>query len=500
MAQQSYRANLSAARFPLLAENFGRSVIVNNKLDSELSAPQIYYCHNVMPSSVGMQSVGFKQLIAETDPAEDQFSTVFELRDASENRAFFTHTLDGRNFISLYPYYGWINTTAIPAAVSSSIVVTTARCQGETYIYFSGVGCYKYVFSSNSLVAVTLTSLTAANILGITAAYGYMLAWTATTVAWSSTLDPADFTPSSITGAGSGKITAAAGKIVTCASSAQGFSVFTTNNTIAATYTGNSTYPFNLPEAAGSGGVLSLDHVTFASNASNTYAYTTNGLQVVGSGRMEIVYPEITDFISGKRFEDFDAVTNTFTRTALTSSMQRHVRLISDRYLVISYGVSTLTHALILDTSTQRMGKIKLDHVDCFQWNPLSPTVIETPRESIAFLGKDGSVRVIDFDVSSDTNTGVVICGKFCAVRGNFLSLDHITVETVRTELNFAAYSFGEVSAKEDTGATELTLMAQTSATRQYGVNKIYLNHSLIFTGSFDLSELELVFHLAGEY
>ena len=72
MAQVTIRANLSSVQVPLLTEEFGRSVIVRQQdlnyvptvtskadADKDIGIPQVYYGHNIMPTSYGYRSVAF---------------------------------------------------------------------------------------------------------------------------------------------------------------------------------------------------------------------------------------------------------------------------------------------------------------------------------------------------------------------------------------------------------------------------------------------------------
>jgi hypothetical protein len=72
MAQISYRANLSAAIFPMTLARAGRSVIIpgpdqnfDRRVDPQgeqksAGIPQIIYAENVIPTADGYQSVGFR--------------------------------------------------------------------------------------------------------------------------------------------------------------------------------------------------------------------------------------------------------------------------------------------------------------------------------------------------------------------------------------------------------------------------------------------------------
>ncbi|MFK5173422.1 hypothetical protein ACI3QN_12985, partial [Propionibacterium freudenreichii] len=84
----------------------------------------------------------------------------------------------------------------------------------------------------------------AANILGITAYQGYLIAYDTSTIYWSSTLDidyttnTVDFTPSLATGAGSLTLEGARGPITLAIPATFGIAVYTTSNIVSAVYSG----------------------------------------------------------------------------------------------------------------------------------------------------------------------------------------------------------------------------------------------------------------------
>lgn len=82
MAQQTHRANLSSAVFPMTLAKAGRSVIVptyDQNFDKRVDAngndkgsvgiPQAIYMENVFPTPDGFQSVGLKPRTAITTPS-----------------------------------------------------------------------------------------------------------------------------------------------------------------------------------------------------------------------------------------------------------------------------------------------------------------------------------------------------------------------------------------------------------------------------------------------
>ena len=506
MSQLTYRGNLSAKSFPFLAENFGRSVIVrqyDNNYSRALSAeseadvgiPQFYYAHNVMPKGEGLQSVGFTQIIA---GALTDITQIELVRDAAGSKVYLSITSDGK----FYSYVGgsWHYLVTLVGTV------TFAYVSGVNYIYISGIGCYTYEppsgphpFGRLVIVALTGTVIVGVDAVeGICASYEYLVVWSANKVFWSSTLSATDFTPSLITGAGNGAVVGAKGNIIACVAHLLGFIVYTDNNAVAALYSGNSRYPFNFREIVSSGGISSILMVATDASTGNHYAYTTSGLQLISTSQAQVIYPDATDFIAGKLLEDFNEITNQFTYTTLSSTMQKRVNVISERYLVISYGIAAFTHAIIFDLGQKRWGKVKLNHTSTFEFEIPISGVTEIPRQSIAFLQADGSVQILDFDTNRENN-GVLILGKFQYVRTRLLALDTIDVENVKSTAGFSIVLQSTLDGKNFTNSSP-TLIYSSGELRRYGSDKIGLNHSLVCKGQFNLNSFVLTFHVHGKY
>jgi len=507
MAQVSYRANLGASTFPFLSENQGQSIIVKQqdnmyipavesggRDNQDVGIPQIYYCHNVLPTSQGYSSVGYSR-VCNAVAGETGFSTVFVLRDSSENKAYFCHTTNNKNFVQLPGSSTWLQINSIAGAANK--LTTVALISGVTYIYFANIGCYRYDFASNLLVPVTLNGLTPSAVIGITTTAGYMIAWTASEIAWSSTIDATDFEPSLSTGAGGGGVEGAKGSIQVCINTIAGFIVYTTSNAVAASYSGNSRYPFNFREIVGAGGLANPELASADGNSSAQYAYTTYGMQSVGIQLAQTVLPDVTDFIAGSYFEDFDDFTLQFSRQVLTGTMQKKLTLISSRYLIISYGVSSLTHALVYDIILKRYGKLKITHTDCYEYNLLNPEIIETPKKSIAFVQADGTVFLLDTTFGAANSFGVLLLGKYQYVRQRMLALDTVVLENIQTNNAFALYAQPAIDGKNVT--TEAGYLLESDGLlRKYGFSTVGTNQSLLFFGGFSLVSLVLNFHVHG--
>ena len=525
MSQIVYRGNLSVKAFPLLSDFQGRTVIVqgpdntfnrsltsSEDVDKDVGIPIVYYCHNVLPAPYGFNSVGYEQVLQRLNSFETGFNQIKLLRTnplsstVNGPRVYFAPRQVGTHYTFSLGGSSWAAiTTSVP--YTSSTVISYATLQGITYIFFSGIGCYKYNSTANTLVAITLTGLVPANILGITTYQGYMIAYDQNSVYWSSVLDvdyttnSVDFTPSLLSGAGNIRPEGARGPITIVLAATFGLSVYTTSNIVSAVYSGNSRYPFNFKEVVSSGGCTSADLVAYDANTGNQYAYTTSGLQMVTATATQTVFPEITDFLAGQDFEDFDEVIFKFTQSTLTAPMQKRVASIADRYLIFSYGVSELTHAIVYDMTQKRFGKLKITHIDCFEYEYLDPAQADAPRRSIAFLKKDGSISILNPSVTFSSSNGVILLGKFQYVRSRLLSLEALEIQTVHPNQSAQAYDL-----VSQTGGTVESLVRYTGyetsvsgqSQRTYRFHKTGVNHSILIVGGFFLSSFVLTFHIHG--
>lgn len=509
MSQQVYRANVLSKSFPFLSETFGRSIIVagqdqyyiskqqvqtttqDTDSDQETGIPQLYYAHNVMPNDQGLQSVGYVSVLTSI-PNVANITGRFLLRDASDNKAYLAVGADGTLWTNKGA--GWVSWGVFLAGAN----VTTAYINGVTYIYIATLGCYTFdLVGSTGFTSVALTALTAATVQGICGSYGYMIAWTTTTVAWSSTITPTDFTPSLVTGAGGGGVQGARGQITCVVPQTLGVIVYTTANAVVGLYSGNSRYPFNFREIVNSGGVNNSNYVTWDANTPSHYVYSSAGVQLVGTQQTQTVFPEVTNFISGRYFEDFNDVTLTFAQTVLTAAMVKRLALVCERYLVFSYGITELTHAIIYDTVLKRYGKIRYTHVECFEYEIPSPGIIEIARQSIALLRKDGSVATVDFSTKSVGSNGTALFGKYEFARSRMIQLDEVSIENVIPNAVFAMTILAAVDGKDNVVQTS-ALIENSTLYQRYGTRAVGKNVSILMQGGWTLNTIELTFNIHG--
>lgn len=530
MAQIPYRANLQSMTFPMLSELSGRTII-NPQADNtyarfvssdgqapiDTGIPQIMYCHNVMPSTYGWQSIRYNTYVPPAFPSaglnfqntrliygaqviaggsgELVVSTGFKsYMSIAKGGTDGVYILDPANNV-------WLQITLGPN-LPADCVMTVATVNGVSYIYFSGVGCFIYNNNIGGLVERTLAGLSKTDTLGIVAANGYLNAWNKTGVAWSSTVNVEDFVPSDVSGAGGGQVQEAKGEIVTAVATSLGYILYTKENAVSVIYSGNAEFPWNFKSIPASGGVSSSDVVSLEQAAGSQQVYSTNGFQQVAHARCNTVLPALTDFIAGNVFEDYDTTTDTFTTTKFDWSMRKKLAVVADRYVVVSYGLSPtddMTHAIILDLTQTRMGKVKITHTSCFELRSLTNAVTEIPRDAIAFLQKDGTVKVVDFSLLEDAVDTVLMMGKYQYVRQKLIELNQVEVETVDTPDSFSALAIPSLNGKT-LGTPVLGYQLENSEGYRKFVwdGVIGTNVTWVFKGTFNINSLIGWFSLVG--
>lgn len=388
-------------------------------------------------------------------------------------------------------------TIAITAATFTEDV-TVATVAGVDYICVAKTGVFSWDFATNKLKTHILAGIDVNNLLGICVAGGYMICCSSDAVGWSSLIDPLDFIPSLITGAGGGSVEGAKGPIRKIASLATGFVVFTAKNAVSAVSQGNSRYPFLFREISNCGGLTDLTLCTEEAESTGLYAYTTYGLQQVTVSKAVTLLPEITDFLAGQQFEDFDSSTLSFQITRLNSPMQKRLEFVSGRYLVISYGISSLTHAVVFDTAIQRFGKLKIPHVAAFQYGFFDADSADTPKRQLAFLAASGEVKTVDFSVNSNATDSVLLLGKFQYLRTRHLLLCGVDIETVDKDVEFQVYDMPTLDGKNFLSPVAGYLRQPVDGIASYLFSVVGLNHSLLLKGNFRANTIILNFTVAG--
>lgn len=530
MAQIPFRANTQAMSFPLLSELSGRTIIVpqqdqtfvpglspsveQSQIPVDRGAPSLYYCHNVMPSTYGWQSVGYDiaysgidwggmtpepvnfsntQLIqggvigGDDIPSGTGYKTYIALPKAGSNSVF---VLDPTN-------KNWKLVGGAPDVVATTRL-TVATVNGVSYIFFSGIGAYIYDNLNNVLVERTLDGLDVTTVLGIVASNGYLLAYTKDSVAWSSVVNVEDFVVSDVSGAGGGTVQEAKGEIVTASTTVLGLILYTKANAVSVIYSGNADFPWNFKGVPASGGISDPDLVSMEQTGGYQQAYTTNGLQQIGHNGARTVFPFLTDFIAGNMFEDFNTATSKMQVSQFDWVMEKGLAVVADRYIIMSYGMmpkQLMTHALVLDVAQNRLGKLKVPHSFAFELRSLNAEITETPRGSMAFLHSDGTIRVVNFNTNKEAEDTVILMGKFQYVRQRMLELHEVELENIKTGADFGLKVLPSLDGKNFLNAQEGYLLEQANNYRKFVFDEsVGTNLTLLITGRFNLNTVLLWF------
>jgi hypothetical protein len=514
MANQFIRLNLASAIFPFYTEAAGRTIImpaIDENFDRYNAAnttpdkgvPQVFYMHNCMPISGGFQSISYDQAIpAYATPATD-FDTCFSLVSSHFNPYLFVPAR-GKNYIFDGNNNAWTSTNPFtPGSVPPNCLVTTAFIKGITYIYYAGIGCYQYNDATATFSPITLTGLIATDILGICEANGYMIAFSAAAIAWSSISNPTDFVPNIQTGAGGGAIQEAKGKINFCVHLAGGFLIYCERNIVGASYTANTAFPYIIVEVKGSGGVDSIDKVAYQGNLSYMVAMTTAGLQQISLDSAIPTMPEVSDFLTAKVFEDFDETTASFSMQYPTTALSIKLSSVSNKFIVISYGLAApdFTHAIIFDIGLNRYGKVKINHRCAFVFIDPGPGVFGAVRakENLAFLQKDGKVQLANFNISTANSDGVFILGKLQFSRQNVIIHQTTDVESVHPERNdFELLLLPTFNGKDFDTAVPTVPIRSGRLVNTFAKRFTAINLSLCCIGAFNLTSLITNFTIGG--
>lgn len=538
MTKQRFKGALNTATVPMVSVLQTRTV-VQPQLDinvrtprnpngtedyTDYSIPQVQYLENVLPTGEGMQSVGYKTAIPGIT-----LSTVFDqaitLRDENENN-FLLSPAGGLNYLYDATTNSWVSKTAL--ALVPGNLITRAYVNGRTFVCYEGLGLYEYSATTGLFEKQTLIGLTDAELRGIGSSSNYLLAFTSLTVYWSSLVSPLDFVPSLTTGAGFAIPQDVKARITAVLGISGGFVVYTAKNAVAGVYTNNVRAPFTFKEINNAGGISSYEQVTSEQNAGPHYAWTTGGLQKITIQGAEPVSAEINDFIAGKLWEYFDTATNKLVQQySAQDEFAVKVNFISSRWLVLSYRTTDssteFNYAIVLDTILKRYGKLKIDHVDCFyypypkpveklSYNELAPNsyddlsgksydnlvtkVTSDPlsKLSVAFLQKDGTVKILQMSYSKSTqHAAVVIFGKLQMIRAQMMTMQQLDIESVATAIDaitpdYKVYLGTSLSGYQPEVVQEMKKLKGGVGYNKYAKRATGLNLTAVVVGTFALT------------
>lgn len=533
MGHQTFRLNLGSSEFPFLHKQYGQSIIYPQQdmhyirpnafsgaeADKNIGIPQLIFCENVMPSINGYQSVGF--LVPIQGTAFTDFDMAFYLRDATENGTLFVPGESGGT-MKRYTYDQSSNTWSTSnKAVPAGAKCTVCNVKSRTFVhaefddeFWEWTGVWG---------VVVFAGITATNIKGLVSANAYNILYDYNTIYWSSTVDPTDFLPSLITGAGSSRVLAIKGRIVFCEAIEDGFIIYATKNTVIAKYSQNARFPWNFKEIKNSAGLVSQEHASSGGDNNNNYVWTAQGLMSYGPIRADQVFPIVSEFIGEREIEVYNKATKNIDTVTLTDQPVVKVDFLANRYLVISYGqTSLMSHALIYDSALKRWGKIRVDHVDAFEfsgnpgvpgnvasltWAQLSGTwaqqnvtwfeygaiisggaaSIGVPYRALGFLGKDGQVKVVSFEYADTTDVSVMYLGKLQFLRNNLWTIQDIEAERMQSESQTKLAILTTLDGTNFLPAVYPFKKLNAGTLQKWECRLTGRNHTLRFEGNFHL-------------
>lgn len=531
MSQIKFAADLTASAFPLLYDWAGRTV-VQPQIDQgrpPFLQPQILYCQDVLPTLQGYKSVSYKNLIPAADPANLFFKQEFTVSDAAQNKALIGVTIDSKIYMLTDASPGWVDVT--PAGWSGGDAVTTGNANGSYYLYLANKGCYLINITGVALTLTALTSITAANIVGMFSSVNYLLLWDAVgTIYWSSTTNPLDFTPSLITGAGSSIPYDLKGQIIAVVALGNGFIIYTNTNIVLGNFSNNTQFPWIFRGANNSAGIADKYKVSYRHDLGFHVALTFIGVLQVTLQGCEVIVPEVSDFIAARVYESYNTTTNTITKQDLASVVVTRLNVIGARYIVLSYGLTEFTDLLIYDSALKRWGKLKATHTCCFEIEASMEGVISPyndPAEVgqtyaaaspetyvsaavtlndapilgriLGLLTKGGSINIAFLDFDSISDNAVLLLGKYQLVRSALFELNEVALETLPgTNTNFSLRNFPSINGRDWITPVSPTLVESGGDVRIYMCRTAAKNHTLCFKGSFNLTSVEITGVVSG--
>lgn len=465
MTRVPVRIMLDSANVPMLSYHSGPTVVYVKegmaKLKAEirptdvpweLTEPQVIFGENIMPIPRGLTSVGYLNRLGAVDGVSD-FKRGGTYRTATNTLGFWAVSDSGKLYTKSWDDTSWVERTVV--GWPDGWEISLGRINGITYFQISFFGTYKFN-EDGSISAVTLTGIVSAAIKGIAVSVGRLFAYDRSTLFYCSEVDPLDFTPSLITGAGSTKIQYTRGDISLVEGTSFGLFIYAVENVVACQETGNVAAPYLFSEVENSAGITSLEYVASAPGIDAVYAFGAGGLQLVGVKAATQIFPEIADFLALRSVENYNFETHVIDQSSFLTRMNVKLSYVSSRYFVISFGVNSLTHMLVYDTALRRFGKLKKEHVDVFtiseslssgDWIryseveagcdtlnvPCISMVISSAlasQETFGILGAGGEIDTVDFNlIGVPEHQAVLIIGNIQLRRGRECSLQEVTTE-----------------------------------------------------------------------
>lgn len=528
MASKTEKILINAATFPFTYANTPRAAIVNSdpsprmppsffgsRANADYGMAQLIYCENVIPYAKGIYSVAFNIQAAAITPSTTACDQVIQIRDALEN-VFMLIPAAGANYIYNPATGTW---GSVSPLTPTGNLVTKAYVNGRTFICYEKTAIIEYDTAGNVFNTISLTypgAFTIADVRGIGGASNYLLFFTDFAIYWCSPLNILDF---SNIDAGAGNITPIdiKGQITSLLPINGGFVVYTVRNAIGATFTNDAAAPFIFKEINNCGGCTSWELIAESSADSGHYMWGTNGLQKITLTQADSVFPEVTDFLVGKRIERWNASTKRVDIVAGSSVFNVKLCFLAGRFLVISYGQDTtyFEFALIYDSVLDRWGKVRIDHSDAFMYPYPSGSgnyyyntlpgfydglltdyatlgifflqVVPT-KQGIAYMKNTGEINIMSTDFAQTSAPGVAIFGHLDLQHSNWCTLQDITMDGILSSPTPVVTAISSYDGLNKAVNTTMYLDDSSGNYRRFRSRVSAWNHDIAIEGSFVFS------------
>lgn len=538
MTARQYSMRLTEMGFPFRSDLFEKSALADEipNAKNRRVVPEPIFMDNVIPSAQGLDSLD--RIVAITGGAGViKFDKVYDFFSISGQKYLFSPAY-GRAAVIKDGETAWISYLNLVGNPTASVMYL----RGETYFYFRNFGAYRYDEPLVDLVAVTLTGLIVANIIGVTSASNYAIAFDRNTIYFTSRIEVSnaiDFTPT-LNVAGSAQVLAIRGNIVTCLPYANGFIIYTRNNAVMASYSGNPTNPFTFREIPGSAGVIDEENVAWDTNIGVHFAWTRSGMQQLSPDRSSNFIPELADYVRQRTVESLNEDTGVLSRTIFTQEMTIKLNIIAHRYLCFSYGqqISDATMqiydaAFIFDLDLKRWGRLTLPHVDLFAYtfsggisfltyDQLAATTYDQLSEiryeelttqdpggrnlgfKIGALKLNGQTEVVfraNLLDPAAAASGVMLLGRMSAYPENMTELQELRVSQAQLEkvkVYLSQYSDPIVAPSAVVTPTKHNLTGVTFNER-YLWRSTARNHTILVKGRFHMTDFDLWLDQVGD-
>ena len=538
MGQIAYRANLSAATFPMTLADGGRTVIVpgpdqnfDRRVDptgeqKEAGIPQALYLENVIPTSYGYQSVGYVRHTAPVAVSGSYIFGVFPVYAVAGDVAYKNFVFSSDTGSYRCGQFGTNLITYVGTPMATGDILSSAYVRGTAYVFAEGSDqIYEVLGNTGALqftnVTASVTPLNFFNTSGIKQIISfanYLIAISFSgRVYWSSLTTALDFVSSLVSGSGSIIPNDLVGRVTDVTLCSGGFYIYTTQNSVYVQYTGNARYPFKFTVVKDSQGAPLLFPLLIKStagsteNSANVVAEPTRAIKYIEKDLARDIGDDISDFLKNTSTQALlDYTTNTLTQQSVNTKYPL-VHIWQSRHVFISINdavgdlTSQYTHVIVYDTLTNRTGKLKVRHKFIILSDLYGAGFVESDQKLIRWINLDiYNVRPPFTPNIQETAEAALLLGKFQYVRSRMMRMEEIEIEgpqntAIVPSPNFSVFLLPSQDGRNFNSPVALSDPTISGGLATYTCHHTAKNHSLLIKGVFSINTVQLRFVPGGD-